>query len=162
MRARGAPRARRVGPLLFWVFDGLFVSQRVTGTLGRTASRAFCLGRGHFTCPLRPFFTLHVFFVPPQVFFFRELLRELPAELRDDSDPALYGIRVVIVCVCEGGNAVRFFRGRVFGVCPFLFREFLWKLFAKGGFGKKNLVFPGISWFFVFETYGFCYCFALS
>ena len=56
MRARGAPRARRVGPLLFWVFDGLFVSQRVTGTLGRTASRAFLYGEGAFLLPPhRPF-----------------------------------------------------------------------------------------------------------
>ena len=56
VRARGAPRARRVGPLLFWVFDGLFVSQRVTGTLGRAASRAFLYGEGAFLLPPhRPF-----------------------------------------------------------------------------------------------------------
>ena len=40
-----------------------FVWQRVTGTLGRTASRAFCWGGGVFVCPLRLFFT-RTFFVP--------------------------------------------------------------------------------------------------
>ena len=82
-----------------------FVWQRVTGTLGRTASRAFCWGGGVFVCPLRPFFT-RTFLSPPHVFFlafgacaclgepeatlehawndeFRELLREFPEELRD-------------------------------------------------------------------------------
>ena len=47
-----------------WVFDGFSVSQRVTGTLGRTA--------GHFICPLRPFFTLHVFCSRPRFCFFFE------------------------------------------------------------------------------------------
>ena len=39
------------------------------GTHGRPASRAFCVGRGPFACPLTgPFHTARFF--PPQVFFF--------------------------------------------------------------------------------------------
>ena len=47
-------------PYLVW--------QRVAGTLGRTASRAFLLGRGRFVCPLRPLFHTHVFVFPAPVF----------------------------------------------------------------------------------------------
>ena len=71
VRARGLPYlGRRVGPLLFCDFVGLFVSQRVTGTLGRPASRAFCLGRGRFSCPLTGPFSQCTFCSRPRCFFF--------------------------------------------------------------------------------------------
>ena len=58
---------RRVGPFLFWEFVAVFVWQRVTGTLGRTASRAFLLARGRFGLPPLALFHTHVF-VPAQDF----------------------------------------------------------------------------------------------
>ena len=51
------------------ILTACFVSQWVTGTHGRTASRAFLSGEGAFCVPpRRPFFTLHVF--PAPGFFF--------------------------------------------------------------------------------------------
>ena len=70
VRAGGLPYlGGGLAPSFCGILTAVFVSQRVTGTLGRAASRAFCLGRGRFFCPFRPVFTLHVF-VPAPGFFF--------------------------------------------------------------------------------------------
>ena len=55
----------------FWGFcRHFFVCQRVTGTLGCTASRDLCVGEGAFFAPPQvPFFHNARFLFPPQVFF---------------------------------------------------------------------------------------------
>ena len=92
------------------ILSAFFVCQRVTGTLGRMASRAFLSGKGAFSWPPhRPFFTRTFLLFPAPGFFFcclalgalldcwqhddsltlilnmafRELLREYPGNTRE-------------------------------------------------------------------------------
>ena len=71
VRARGSPsEGGGLVPSCFGIWLPCFVWKRVTGTLGRTASRAFLLGRGRFFfLPPQALF-LHTRFFPPLFFFF--------------------------------------------------------------------------------------------
>ena len=72
VRARGSPSEGGISlPYFVW--------QRVTGTLGRTASRAFLLGRGRFCLPPQAIFHTHVL-CPRPCFFWG--LRGLRVPLR--------------------------------------------------------------------------------
>ena len=64
------PWAGALDPPFLGILTAFFVCLRVTGTLERLASRAFCLGRGRFSLPpRRPFFTRSFFCSRSKVFF---------------------------------------------------------------------------------------------
>ena len=52
------------------ILSAFFVSQRVTGTLGRLASGTFSVGEGAFCCPLRSHFSHALLFCSRPRFFF--------------------------------------------------------------------------------------------
>ena len=71
MRARGSAFARGYGRPFCGLLTACFVSQWVTGTHGRTASRAFLYGEGAFCVPPhRPFSHAPFVFPRPRFFFF--------------------------------------------------------------------------------------------
>ena len=71
VRARGSPsEGGGLVPSCSGISLPYFVWQRVTGTLGRTASRAFLLGRGRFCLPPQALFFTRTFFSRPRFFFF--------------------------------------------------------------------------------------------
>ena len=96
---RGALLARRVGPLHFWDFDGLFGSHRVTGT-----PRAFLSGEGALYLPPQALFRTHLCLFPRPRFF--------PA-------PYCHTLSGRFFPLLEGGNAVGQKR-HIFSSCVFV------------------------------------------
>ena len=73
VRARGAPRARRVGPLLFWDFDGLFCQpEGHRDPRTQSVQGLFVREGGDFSAPSQALF--HTHFLSRPRFFFGVLL----------------------------------------------------------------------------------------
>ena len=158
-----------------------FVSQRVAGTLGRLASRAVCLGRGRFICPLRPFFSHARFVLPrPRFFWPSRPATELDCMTRADAMPPPtltdqyakqcqreilppYNPYVLGVCLAEGKCcALSNFLDVFLETAPCFFQSSAPLRRFLGGFSGTNFGWPVGLWgepWFLFGRRGKCCAF---